>query len=260
MSDHGTPIGWYTDPDQAVCAACAPPSWNRGDYAGWPGSRGWETPAPIITDDAGDTPTHCHACRNVIAHILTPDGLDYISDALGRALSDGNAGPALASWMAEYGDHVNVVATYLDEFIAGYAHAMLWANLSDIRDTEGAGCDATPGDWRTPANGWQLAAFDPASQEDITAECAGFIKANWADLTLLHQHDYGWRDNGTPDATRVADSAGHDFALTRNHHGAGYWCRDLGDLGDRLTTAAHAYGESTCEYDSENPGQPVQLM
>ena len=38
------------------------------------------------------------------------------------------------------------------------------------------------------------------------------------------------------------DHPGHDFWLTRNHHGAGFWDRGLGDLGDRLTEAAHVYG------------------
>ena len=38
--------------------------------------------------------------------------------------------------------------------------------------------------------------------------------------------------------------AGHDFWLTRNHHGAGFWDRGLGEVGERLTDAAHAYGSS----------------
>lgn len=39
------------------------------------------------------------------------------------------------------------------------------------------------------------------------------------------------------------DQAGHDFWLTRNHHGAGFWDRGLpGDTGKRLTDAAHAHG------------------
>jgi hypothetical protein len=35
---------------------------------------------------------------------------------------------------------------------------------------------------------------------------------------------------------------GHDFWLTRNRHGAGFWDRGLGELGQELTKAAHAYG------------------
>lgn len=36
------------------------------------------------------------------------------------------------------------------------------------------------------------------------------------------------------------DAFGHDFWLTRNHHGVGFWDRGLGDLGDRLTTLAQS--------------------
>ena len=39
-----------------------------------------------------------------------------------------------------------------------------------------------------------------------------------------------------------AEGIGHDFWLTRNRHGAGFWDRGLGELGHRLTAAAHAYG------------------
>lgn len=39
-------------------------------------------------------------------------------------------------------------------------------------------------------------------------------------------------------------SAGHDFFLTRNGHGAGFWDGDWGDDGDTLTAAAKSFGES----------------
>jgi hypothetical protein len=35
---------------------------------------------------------------------------------------------------------------------------------------------------------------------------------------------------------------GHDFWLTRNRHGAGFWDRGLGNLGDVLTKWAHTFG------------------
>ncbi len=34
----------------------------------------------------------------------------------------------------------------------------------------------------------------------------------------------------------------HDFVLTANRHGAGFWDRGLGKLGERLTEMAHGYG------------------
>jgi hypothetical protein len=46
----------------------------------------------------------------------------------------------------------------------------------------------------------------------------------------------------TPDDYGV-ERAGHDFWLTRNHHGAGFWDRDLGEVGEKLTELAHLFGE-----------------
>lgn len=65
----------------------------------------------------------------------------------------------------------------------------------------------------------------PETLEEMREDCADFVAANWEDLRGL--------DAGT---------AGHDFWLTRNRHGAGFWDRGLGELGKRLTAASHAYG------------------
>ena len=48
---------------------------------------------------------------------------------------------------------------------------------------------------------------------------------------------------------------GHDIWLTRNRHGAGFWDRDLGELGQRLTDAAHLLGE--CDVYTDDNGQLV---
>lgn len=37
---------------------------------------------------------------------------------------------------------------------------------------------------------------------------------------------------------------GHDFWLTRNGHGAGFWDRGLGAIGDALTKASKSFGGS----------------
>jgi hypothetical protein len=39
------------------------------------------------------------------------------------------------------------------------------------------------------------------------------------------------------------EMAGHDFWLTRNGHGVGFWDRGLGEVGDRLTEASKRFGE-----------------
>ena len=48
---------------------------------------------------------------------------------------------------------------------------------------------------------------------------------------LLHEYTGDW------------EHAGHDFWLTRNGHGTGYWDRDMGSVGARLTEAAKSFGE-----------------
>lgn len=67
---------------------------------------------------------------------------------------------------------------------------------------------------------------DSLTWASMMNDCDNFIKANRADLL----------------ASNLADSQiGHDFWLTRNGHGAGFWDRGLGELGDRLTKACKAF-------------------
>lgn len=46
---------------------------------------------------------------------------------------------------------------------------------------------------------------------------------------------------------KVGDDAqhGHDFYLTRNWHGAGFWDRGYGELGDILTVSAHQFDQQS---------------
>ena len=39
------------------------------------------------------------------------------------------------------------------------------------------------------------------------------------------------------------EQIGHDFWLTRNHHGAGFWDRGLGEVGDKLTEISETFKE-----------------
>jgi hypothetical protein len=68
------------------------------------------------------------------------------------------------------------------------------------------------------------------------ADCADFKKANRDDLETID-----------------SEIAGINFWLTRNGHGAGFWDLGLGAIGQRLTDAAHVYGESDLySYDDPN--------
>lgn len=103
----------------------------------------------------------------------------------------------------------------LASFITGYMECALWSSTDD---------NDVPLDTHYGVE--DIAVGSLASME---ADCEDFVKAY---PFLLED----WN----------ASQAGHDFWLTRNHHGAGFWDRGKA-TGDALTKQAHVYGES-CLY------------
>lgn len=54
-----------------------------------------------------------------------------------------------------------------------------------------------------------------------------------------------------------AEQFAHDFWLTRNRHGAGFWDRGLGELGELLTDLSHSMGE--CELYLNEITQQIEV-
>lgn len=100
----------------------------------------------------------------------------------------------------------------IDQFTRGYLECACWA------DAGGISLDDIP--------------------EDLLAvsiiECRDFQEAN---TSLLEQYC----EKVSAPTGQEMSYAGHDFYLTRCGHGAGFWDRGLGDLGDRLTKVAKGY-------------------
>jgi len=44
---------------------------------------------------------------------------------------------------------------------------------------------------------------------------------------------------------------GFDLWLTQSHDGSGFWDRGYGEVGDKLTEAAHLFGSYDCTIDEE---------
>jgi hypothetical protein len=108
----------------------------------------------------------------------------------------------------------------LDQFVAEYIRAMLWADLEGPGDSGGGDPTMTPG---------RLA---PEATARCRADCAKFLADHAAEVELALEHQ---------DAGRIA----HDLWLTRQGHGSGFWDGDYpDDLGERLTRAAKAMGEA----------------
>lgn len=76
------------------------------------------------------------------------------------------------------------------------------------------------------------------AREKMASDCKNFAEAN-ADLLAA---------SGLSD-----EQAGHDFWLTRNGHGAGFWDRGLGEIGRKLSDAAKVYG--SCDLYTGDDGR-----
>jgi len=99
----------------------------------------------------------------------------------------------------------------LDKFTLAYIEAALWASLDDKE---------TPLD-----DNYGVDDISGETLSQIVEDCSAFQAANWDDIV------------------NNLERAGHDFWLTRNHHGAGFWDGDWPeDVGKRLTDDSHAYG------------------
>lgn len=129
----------------------------------------------------------------------------------------------------------------LDMFTTGYIECALWSSVTEkcsdcdkLRDDSGDDCSCG-GTWTdTPMNAdYSFPDLSQSALASIYIECADFQEAN---RELLEQFDSEYGRN-------LAD-AGHDFWLTRNRHGSGFWDRGAGEVGTKLTEAAHAYGSS----------------
>lgn len=110
----------------------------------------------------------------------------------------------------------------INEFILGYITCAIWASIGD---------DEQPLDEKYDSD--DLA---PETRKAMEADCEKFIAENETALS-----DYEGIIGSHPEYTESV-KAGHDFWLTRNGHGAGFWDRGIGETGDTLTEASEGFG------------------
>lgn len=116
----------------------------------------------------------------------------------------------------------------LDDFTKHYIIAALWSTTDNSDESGGSPLDEN----------YSIEDIAPESIARIIEDCKDFQESN-AELLAQAYELYNWH----PDAPTPECSAGHDFWLTRNHHGAGFWDRGFpGELGQALTISAHSYG------------------
>ena len=110
-----------------------------------------------------------------------------------------------------------------DAFLRGYFEAALWSSNDESDESGGEPLDKN----------YDVSDISDESVTAMALDCEDFQTAN---AGLLQRY---FEESGRDD-----EHAGHDFWLTRNGHGTGYWDRGLPDeLGESLSDAAKAYGE-----------------
>lgn len=118
----------------------------------------------------------------------------------------------------------------MDLFFSSYLETALWSSL-DWTDADDSQPD--PMDKR-----YGVDDFDGPTRDQLRSECEDFVR---------------YVGEVCPDATAELDAdpgrAGHDFWLTRNGHGAGFWDGDW-VLGRELTDAAQTFG--SCDLYASN--------
>lgn|SRR5262245_25049507 len=110
----------------------------------------------------------------------------------------------------------------MDLFTKAYIECAFWASIASIDFRDEDEPNGTPMD-----ENYDSSDLAPEALTSMMMDCQDFREAN---AELLAGID--------------PEQAGHDFWLTRNGHGAGFWDRGLGEVGSKLTDAAHAYGSS----------------
>lgn len=107
-----------------------------------------------------------------------------------------------------------------EAFVSGYLECALWSSTDESDDSGGRPLDDT----------YDVDAFTRRAIADARRDCRGFMGLPGVRAAL--------------EATGADYSRhGHDFWLTRNGHGAGFWDRGYApDVDKTLTDAAHSYG------------------
>lgn len=113
-------------------------------------------------------------------------------------------------------------------FLRAYIECALWSSTDNSREDGGDPLDANYGE----------DGIAEATHAQMKKDCDDFIDANEELLNKAHNvGSYSFCGQYS-----VSEMAGHDFWLTRNGHGAGFWDRGLGIVGEQLSNAARVYG------------------
>lgn len=131
-------------------------------------------------------------------------------------------------WTATHGREG---VSYLDLFLRGYVECALWSSNDESDELGGLPMDRMYG----PED------IDAGAMAKMRDDCRAFMAKVWPEGLCDDMH-VGHRENDTGRWT-VEEQAGHDFWLTRNGHGAGYFDGDWPEFETEIGAAISCFPE-----------------
>lgn len=213
-------------------------------YEGYAGAHAEQTPKGVIAGNWNNVDTYDRTTQSRVVISTLPERLGAIFEKMGVTIewsdmvsSCEDCGklvettPSHAWWKPEYVivDECSLFCLdccepkdKLDAFTKGYAECALWSSNDESDDNGGEPLDKN----------YDVSDISRETLEKMIADCAKFQANNDILLRAVYTKKYD------------AHSAGHDFWLTRNGHGAGFW--DHADLDQKIMTllsdASKAFG------------------
>lgn len=137
-------------------------------------------------------------------------------DRTGYQVIDIDEGQAQAALRRKY---VSESKPRLSPFVRSYLETALWSSTDESDELGGESLDKN----------YSVSDFSDEAIKQAIKDCESFQEHLADQLSEAGN----------------SEQNGHDFWLTRNRHGAGFWDRGYPDeIGDALTEGAHAYGET----------------
>lgn len=123
-----------------------------------------------------------------------------------------------------------------DVFLNSYVECLLWTAYGVVE-----GEDETVDGLDLHERGFDLDDFDAAAQKEIEDDCESFFEEA---QSMIEGREA---------------QAGHDFCLTRNRHGAGFWDGGWPRYGNALTKMSKPYGTQQAMAFLDEQGDVVDL-
>jgi hypothetical protein len=120
----------------------------------------------------------------------------------------------------------------LESFTSSYFETALWSSTDTWTDEYGEehgddNCGASLDDFFAEDD------FNHEHKRKLISECEAFLRENWGNIK-----------NGGVNFSDPFHRAGHDYWLTQNRHGAGFWDGDWKEpFAALLTNSSHLAGE-----------------